>query len=210
MLYLRLLKELQRKRYFIFSLEDLAIFFPKGNKKTVQNQLTDWVKRKYVLRLKRNLYELIEKGATDIIIPDLYIANRLYFPSYVSMETALSIYNIIPEVAFGVTSVTTSVTRIFKNSYGQFRYFSCQPRAYTGYRINEYSGFKVAIAEKEKAIVDFLYFRFRAGLQPNFKEERMDKEILCGLNWKRLFKFCELYNPRVTAMAGKLRRFIGC
>lgn len=210
MLYLSLFQELQRKKYFIFSLQDLLILFPKGNKKTLQNQLTEWVKRKYILRLKRNLYELVEKGHGDLIMPDLYIANRLYAPSYISLETALSIYNIIPEVAFGVTSVTTNVTRVFKNDYGQFIYSSCRPKAYTGYRISKYSGFNVTIAEKEKAVVDFLYFRFRGSQQIDFKEERLDKEILSSLNWKKLFSFCQFYTHKVKNMAEELQRFVRC
>ena len=210
MLYLKLIQKLQEKKYFIFSLRDLLILFPNENKKTLQNQLTEWVKRTYVIRLKRNLYELTEKGSPETIIPDLYVANRLYFPSYVSLETALSIYNIVPEVAFGVTSITTNVTRVFKNNHGQFSYFSCQPKAYTGYRVTKYSGFEVAIAEEEKALVDFLYFRFRANRHPKFEEERLDKEILRGLDWERLFGFCEFYNSRVKDMAKELERFLKC
>lgn len=210
MLYLKLIQRLQKERYFIFSFQDLLSLFPKENRKTLQNQLTEWVKRKYLIRLKRNLYELSEKGSPDIVIPDLYVANRLYLPSYVSLETALSIYNIIPEVAFGVTSVTTNVTRSFKNCYGRFSYFSCQPKAYTGYRLREYSGFEVAMAEEEKAVVDFLYFRFRGKQKPNFEEERFDQEILRELNWKKLFKFCQCYNAKVKNMAEELRRYAEC
>lgn len=210
MLYLKLIQRLQKEKFFIFSLQDLLILFPEENKKTLQNQLTEWVKRRYVARLKKNLYELTEKGSQEVIIPDLYVANKLYFPSYVSLETALSVYNIIPEVAFGVTSVTTNVTRVFKNNHGQFSYFSCQPKAYVGYRVREYSGFKVFIAEEEKAVVDFLYFRFRDKRSPDFKEERLDKEILKGLNWKKLFNFCKFYNRRVINMAEELARYIRC
>jgi predicted transcriptional regulator of viral defense system len=210
MLYLRLIQRLQREKFFIFSLQELLILFPEENKKTLQNQLTEWVKRKYVMRLKKNLYELTDKGSQEVIIPDLYVANKLYLPSYISLETALSVYNIIPEVAFGVTSVTTNVTRVFKNNHGRFSYFSCQPKAYIGYRVREYSGFKVFIAEEEKAVVDFLYFRFRDKLPPDFKEERLDKEILKGLNWKKLFNFCEFYNHRVRKMAEELARYIRC
>ena len=210
MLYLKLIQRLQKEKFFIFSLQDLLIFFPEENKKTLQNQMTEWVRRKYVTRLKKNLYELTEKGSQEVIIPDLYVANRLYLPSYVSLETALSVYNIIPGVAFGVTSVTTNVTRVFKNNHGQFSYFSCQPKAYVGYKVSEYSGFKVFIAEEEKAVVDFLYFRFRDKQWPDFKEERLDKEILKGFNWKKLFSFCKFYNHRVMNMAEELRRYIRC
>ncbi|MEW6086940.1 MAG: hypothetical protein AB1498_01380 [bacterium] len=208
MVYLKLIQELQKKEYFVFSINDLFILFPDENKKTLHNQLTEWIKRKYIIRLKKGLYELTDKGSPGVILPDLFVANRLFTPSYISMETALSIYNIIPEVAFGVTSVTTNVTRVFKNIHGQFRYFSCRPKAFTGYTINEYSGFKVAIAEKEKAVVDFLYFRFRGSQSPDFSEERIDKDIIKKLDWSKLFYYCELYNERVKSMAKRLKEFI--
>ncbi|MEW5758352.1 MAG: hypothetical protein AB1755_02650 [Candidatus Omnitrophota bacterium] len=209
MKYLTLIQKIQNSKYYIFSLRDLLILFPQENKKTLQNQLCEWIKKKYIIRLKRDLYELIDKSK-EIIIPDVYIANRLYQPSYVSLETALSIYNIIPEVAFAVTSLTTNVTRKFKNSYGQFYYFSCKPSAFTGYQIQEYAGFKTAIADKEKAIVDFLYFRFNGNKIPDFKEERFDKDIVEEIRWDKLFTYAKLYNLKVWKLSNFLKEFVGC
>lgn len=208
--YLALIKNLQRRKYFLFSLKDLAVLFPDAGKKTLQNQLTAWTGKGYIRHLKQDLYELVDKGIPDQVIPDLYIANRLYSPSYVSLETALSIYNIIPEVAFGVTSVTTKPTRVFKNQYGQFRYSTCQPKAYTGYVIKEYSGYKVFIAEPEKAIIDFLYFRFRGNNLPDFAAERMNIELLKELDWRIISKYCGLYNKRMRKHVRMLKEYAGC
>jgi len=94
------------------------------------------------------------------------------------LQTALSIYSIIPDVAAWVTSVTTQSTRTFKNKYGSFLYRTCKRKAFTGYRLILYDGFKVNMADKEKALVDFLYYRLRSGLPLNFEEERFNKEIL--------------------------------
>lgn len=210
MIYLELLKRLQKTKYFLFSQKELHFFFPHTNKKTMQNQLADWVKKGYIVRLRQNLYELADKGATDKVIPDIYIANKLYAPSYISLETALSIYNIIPEVAFGVTSITTKPTRVFKNNYGQFGYFSCQPKAYTGYVIREYAGYKVLMAEPEKAVVDFIYFRLKAAKSSDFAGERMNKNLLAELNWRKLAKYGRLYNKKVRKQLQELKRYIGC
>src|SRR3989338_8759920 len=179
MKYIEFLDQLQKDRYFVFSIQDMLILFPKTKKKTMLNQLTEWWKRGYIIRLKKNLYEIAQEGTVGgFEISDLFIANKLYVPSYVSLETALSIYNIIPEVAFGVTSVTTNPTKEFKNKHGQFWYHSCKPEAYTGYLLTDYEGFKVAIAEKEKALVDYIYYKTRREKNIILGEERLDEDIL--------------------------------
>jgi len=61
-------------------------------------------------------------------VPEYFLANRLYAPSYVSLENALSFYGIIPEEAAAVSSVTTKPTRVFRNHYGTFTYRTCKRR----------------------------------------------------------------------------------
>lgn len=209
MKYLKFLKFLQENRYFLFSLQDINLLFAGMNKKTIQNQLTEWVKKGYIIRLKRNLYELSQKGEATVQIPDLYVGNRLCVPSYVSLETALSIYNIIPEVSMQVSSVTTKTTRVFKNCHGRFYYFSCQPRAYTGYLITKYSGYNVVISEKEKAVVDYLYFKTRKE-DIDFGQERFDRELLAELDWQKLGKYSRLFNKKLIKLVTKLKEFAGC
>lgn len=210
MLYLKMIQRLQKERYFIFSPWDLLILFPGKNRKTLQNQLTEWVKRKYVVRLKRDLYELADKGSEDAAIPDLYIANRLYAPSYVSLETALSVYSLIPEVAAQATSVTTKPTREFTNKYGRFFYRSCQKKAFTGYSLMRYEGVKVCIADREKAIVDFVYFAGRRAGILDFKEERFNKSAFKKINWNKALKYSELFNKKTMSAVKKLKGWAEC
>ena len=177
----------------IFSLRDIRNVFPDANVATLKNNLTNWLKKGYIERLKRDLYACVEP-ILESEIPDFYVANRLYTPSYVSLETALSLYNIIPEIAAQVTSVTTKPSREFKNRHGVFIYRSCRKRAFTGYRIVAYEGYKVLIADEEKALVDFLYFKQRQGLSIDFDEERFDAEILKGIEWKKAEEYAERFN----------------
>lgn len=209
MKYVEFLDKLQKNGYFIFSLQDLLVLFSQTKKKTILNQLSEWYKRGYIIRLKKNLYEIAQKGTIGKFeIPDLFVANKLYIPSYVSMETALSIYNIIPEVAFGVTSVTTNPTKTFKNKHGQFLYFSCKPDAYTGYLLTDYEGFKVAIAEKEKALVDYIYYKTRREKNIILGEERLDEDILKELDWKKVMRYAKLYNKRLTKKMREIERML--
>ncbi len=193
----------------IFSLRDIKNMFPDANVATLKNNLTNWLKKGYMERLKRDLYACVEP-ILESEIPDFYIANRLYTPSYVSLETALSLYNIIPEIAAQVTSVTTKPSREFKNRHGVFMYRSCRKRAFTGYRIVVYEGYKILIADEEKALVDFLYFKQRQGLSIDFEEERFDAEILKGIEWKKAEEYAELFNKVTITKLQDCRNWLEC
>lgn len=183
---------LEKNKYYAFSYEDILAFYPAEKKDTLKELLCRWRKKGWIYTLKKGLYELIYP--CDFNIPDMYIANRLYEPSYVSLETALSNYSIIPEAAMAVTSVTTKATRRFKNKHGLFIYRTVKPMAFTGYYIQKQNNFPVRIAEPEKALVDFIYFKNFRGTGFNPGQERLDKGVISRLNKRKLRKHACLYN----------------
>lgn len=209
MKYLELMFALKKNNLYIFSLRDIKNLFPEEKTKTIKNNLNRWIKKNYFSRLKRDLYEFTEPGAGRII-PDIYVANRLYFPSYVSLETALSIYSIIPDIAMHVTSITTRPTRKFKNEYGSFFYKSCKKRAFTGYRLMQYEGYKVFIADREKALVDFLYFRLRLNQPLDFEEERFDEIMLKKMRWSKVMTYAKLFNKKTLETVEDLKDKVKC
>jgi predicted transcriptional regulator of viral defense system len=192
MKYIDLYKKLQDSRLYLFSTQDLFCLFPKEKKEILRQQIHYWKKHSWVRALKNGLYEIIYPEEKNI--PDLFLANKLYSPSYVSLETALSIYNIIPEVAFGITSITTKPTREFKNYHGFFKYRSVRPRGFIGYRIIEENKFKIKIAEPEKALVDYIYFKLYDGDKVNVEEERFDLSVLKKLKKQRLYNYASNFN----------------
>src|SRR3546814_12610637 len=50
------------------------------------------------------------------------LANHIFGPSYVSVETALSYYGLIPERVYETTSMTTQAPRKFNTPLGTFTY----------------------------------------------------------------------------------------
>lgn len=207
--YVELSKALRRNKLYLFTFRDIGNLFPEEKEKTIKNNFIRWLSKGYFVRLKRDLYEFIEQGL-EVKTPDLYVANRLYEPSYVSSETALSFYSIIPDIAAGVTSLTIRPTRTFKNKYGSFFYRTCKSEAFRGYKLMLYDNFKVNIADKEKALVDFLYFRLRSGFPLDFDEERFNKNILKKLNWKRIFYYAGLFNKKTIKTVKKLKGYVKC
>jgi len=152
---------------------------------TGRMQISRWVRMDYLARLKNGLYAL--KGFLDRgEISEYYIANRLYSPSYVSLESALSFYNLIPEIAFSVTSISPKATRKFLIEHTPYVYRSVQPRFFTGYIVEKQKGSSIRIAEKEKAVVDYLYFTVIEKASP------LERLMFKGLNERKMREYASL------------------
>ncbi len=187
-----LYKVVEKNRYYVFSFEDLLSFFPHERRATLKESVYRWKMKGWIYPLKKGLYELTYPK--DFDIPDMYIANRLYGPSYISLETALSNCSIIPEVSMAVTSITTKPTRKFKNKHGLFIYHTVKPASFTGYYVERQGAFDILIAEPEKALIDFLYFNAYRDKKFDLKDERLDRGVVSRLNKKKLHRYAALYN----------------
>ena len=117
-----------------------------------QKILERYAKRGLLTRLKKGMYFVSDNPPSSF-----FISNRLYRPSYVSFESALSYHKIIPETVYSVTAATTKPTRKFEVGERVFIYHKIKRSAYTGYAPTEIGGEIILLASPEKALVDYLY-----------------------------------------------------
>jgi predicted transcriptional regulator of viral defense system len=150
-----------------------------------KNNLGRWVKNGYLIKLRNGHYIFSEYLNQPNI--NLFVANRIYRPSYISLHAALSFYGLIPEAVVRTTSVTPLKTMSFVNPLGSFSYKSIKESFFFGYsHLPFHTGKSILMATPEKALLDLLY------LYPfyNSKEElldlRLDEELMQ-----------ELVNPEV-------------
>lgn len=108
-----------------------------------------------IIRLKRGLYV---RSAEDGAMPmPLLIANHLYGPSYVSFQTALRHYGLIPERVFETQSMTIKHARDFDTPLGRFSYRSCSVDYFPlGIRQEQEGTDTFLVATPEKALCDIL------------------------------------------------------
>ena len=143
---------IREKSKYIFTPLDLQRYF-KVNYDTARKFILRGINKNIYLKLKRGLYSLSETPPNNYLI-----ANRLYEPSYISFDTALSYYGIIPETIYSITSATAKATRRFIVKGIEYTYQKLRKEFFAGYRAIKYQGETVLLAEPEKALADYLYF----------------------------------------------------
>ena len=163
--------KIKDKKLYIFSANDICVLFGVSAV-AAAGLLHRYKKRGFISQIKRGLYAF-----PDALPPDAYIANKLYSPSYLSLEFALSYHGVIPETVYEITSVTTKATRRFETLGKLFSYRKIKQTAYTGYTIQKQNGIGFYIADAEKAFVDANYLRLLTKQKPvsRFNKEKIDK-----------------------------------
>lgn len=180
--------KIKEKKLYIFGAKEIQTLFGVSEAAAL-GLLHRYKKRGVILQIKRGLYVL-----PDNLPPDGYIANKLYPPSYVSLEFALSYHGIIPETVYEITSVTTKATQKFevKDLGKVFSYRRIKRSAYTGYEVQKQKGVSFNIAEPEKAFVDANYLRLMNRQKPisRFHKEKINKDK--ALRYAKLFNNSKL------------------
>lgn len=134
--------------------------------KYTNSKMVSLQKKGNLIRLKRGLYVVSPKLSNGVLSTEL-IANHLYGPSYVSMESALRFYGLIPEEVFLVRSMTTKRSRQFTNEIAHFQFIQCNPDYYAiGIDQFDRNGYSFLIASPEKALCDLILFTQK--LRPRF------------------------------------------
>ena len=179
----------------IFSPRDLMIMFDVSQR-AAEGFLSYNLKKGAFIRLKKGFYSLKRNWPSDF-----FLANKIYSPSYVSLDTALAFYHLIPETVYAVTSVTTKATRRFEIKERLFEYRKIKKEAYAGYQPTQVEGEVVFLATPEKAVADFLYFVWLG------KRKMNDRLVWEKLDLIRLKQYLKLFGQkRLVSFAHQLEK----
>ena len=158
------------------------------------DKISELLKSKELISIRRGLY--ITGPKLDLPTPEPFlIANHLRGPSYVSLESALSYWNMIPERAYEISSVTIKTSKLYKTSVGRFSYQQLKTPYYSyGIKNIAYSPKQtMLVASPEKALCDKvlltpkIYLRSIKQTREFLLEDlRMDTEVLKTLDTKAM------------------------
>jgi len=167
--------EFQKKllMYPVFSLQDVQKIAPNFNR----IQIDRWQKKGYIKRIKKEYYYFTDKEIDQNFL--FYLSNKIYSPSYVSLEKAFQYYDFIPEEIFQITSF--------------------------GYRMLDYGKQKILLAEPEKAVLDYLYLNPRLKAAADFHEMRINKqEFLEKIDFKKLQRYLKAFENKSLSRRVKI------
>jgi predicted transcriptional regulator of viral defense system len=175
-----------------FNLNDVRKLDPDFHRQ----QLNYWYNQGTIKPLAGGYYILADRAMDEMVL--FMVANKIYEPSYVSLESALAYYQIIPETVLGVTSVSSRKTKQYESAWGVFSYRSVKPQYMIGYQAIENSpGKKYKIACLEKAVVDYLYLHSDIQSIADFEELRWNRNQLHDLLDHLIFtRYVTIFNKR--------------
>ena len=121
------------KDYTIFSLNDIKMI----DSSFYRRRLNEWQDKGYIKKIIRGYYIFSDLEINEQILFE--IANKIYSPSYISLEMVLSYYHLIPESVYGITSVSTRRTYSFITPIAEFIYKTVKPQLFFGYNLIKYN-----------------------------------------------------------------------
>jgi predicted transcriptional regulator of viral defense system len=123
----------------------------------IRRQLTEWVDAGKLWQLRRGLYATAPPYQKTHPHP-FVVANRMVPGSYVSLQSALAYYDLIPEYVPAVTSVTARRSGHWRTPLGEMIYRVIRRGLIFGYeRIIVAAEQWAFVAMPEKALLDLIY-----------------------------------------------------
>jgi len=145
------------KQFSIVPIESSTLITVLGDYKSPRDKIMRMEESGSLMRLKKGLFVVTPKVHGQPLSTEL-IANHLYGPSYVSFESALSFYKIIPERVYTVKSASIKRSKKIVTPLGNFDYIQITSDYYSVGLRQEILDNKYAfvIATPEKALCDMI------------------------------------------------------
>lgn len=172
----------------------------------VRRQLSRWVAAGRLYQLRRGLYALAPPFQKVKPHP-FVIANRMVRGSYVSGQSALAFYGLIPEYTPVTISVTTLRPARWETPLGTFEFRHIKQEMLYGYRAVEVSvGQTAFVATPEKALLDLIYLQPYGDAHAYLRELRLQN--LDRLNLDTLRAYADRANPKLRRAVTRITELV--
>lgn len=168
----------------LFSIKDLRKIY--SEEEYLNISISRLLQNGELVQIARGVYSLPRES-----INIEKIATQLYYPSYISFESALAKYGIINQGPMGLTLATTRHSR--KSLYAgiECKYSQLKPELYFGFELLD----GVYIASAEKALLDELYLICFGKRKVDVSEWTLD-----GLDHQKIYELAEPFGKSVKNM----------
>jgi len=178
------------------------------NSRDIRRQLSRWRQTGKIYQLRRGLYSLAPPFQKVNPHPFL-VANRMLPASYVSLQSALAYYGMIPEYVPVTTSVTTKRPTHWETTIGIFNFRHIQVDFFDGDCLeNIGEGQQAFIASPEKALLDLIYLESGGDTLDYLTELRLGN--LNQLDWQLLKNLAgRIEKPKLLRAVAAIQKLAG-
>lgn len=178
-----------------YSISDLEKIFAQ-KRSVLYVTLNRLAAKKWISRIRKGIYRItMLSGASDE-----RIAGQLYWPNYLSFESALSRYGIIDKIPYTLSFATTRKSKTMRLGGGTVEFRQIKKELFFGFSPKD--GFDIACPEK--ALLDQLYFVSRGRAALDYEEINLK-----GLNKRKFLEYAKAYPENTQKSALKLSRQFG-
>ena len=188
---LRILRGFNKPYYTVADFEKVLNL----NRDSLYVLLNRLVKKGVLIRLKRGVYKP-EFESLELE----KIANELYYPSYLSFESALCRFSILNQIPYTLTFATNRTSKRLNLASREIEYRQLKDELFFGFFLKD----GVYIAEPEKAILDQLYIMSKGRILKDTSEWS-----LVNLDKLKFIKYSRKFPKGVQNMAKKLSKRFG-
>jgi len=190
----------------------LANYLDK-NPNTLRNWLSYWEKKGSLIRIKRGFYvfqSYLDKKDNALYYPR-FLATKMIEPSYLSMEFVLQDYQMLTDVVYNYSIVTTKKTNSVTNRFGVFNYQSIKDELFVGFSIESYDDMNWFVASKAKALFDYMYFnqnKFSEFTGNELQSLRLKLKIMKQGDWVEYEKYLKKTPKRMQKKMWKIYKLM--
>jgi hypothetical protein len=159
-----------------FNTTTLRLIYLQLSQNSLYSNIKRWIKREELIQIKKGMYvtkRYVDK-TNDISSYKEFLANKIKYPSYLSLEYILQKHSILSESVYAYTSVTLKKKKEYENNFGRYIYRSITPDLFLGFTIKEVGEYTIKEATKAKALFDYLYLKL-------YRIKDIDKQTLLDL-----------------------------
>lgn len=146
----------------IVTTEDIYITLGKKYSKSfVKKRLNELKEKGWIVPLKRGLYFISDISTRGFVnISPSVIAGAFNKDSYISLDSGLSFYNLFEQMLRTTSSITSkNKSQKYEFQGNIYRYLKVNKKLYFGFKTENIEGYYIKVAELEKVILDYLYFK---------------------------------------------------
>ncbi|OGX47557.1 MAG: hypothetical protein A2306_10480 [Omnitrophica WOR_2 bacterium RIFOXYB2_FULL_38_16] len=172
----------------VIDIRNVGIYFNGIDRR----RLYEWQEKGHIVKIANNFYCMADADIDDDFLRSA--AGKIYSPSYIGLESALSYYNFIPDAVFQTIAITTRRNRTMTTKIGDFNYRSIKNPLFFGYRLIESKQRAFFISDPEKTLLDYFYFKAGSEQRDLINEMRFNlTEISEIVNTEKLKDYLRLF-----------------